>query len=108
MLGDGGGARVLAVLGDPVTTDHIPPAGAIPVDSPAGKYLIAHGVERIDFNSYGARRGNHEVMARGTFGNIRLRNKLVEREGYWTAHMPDGAETTSFEAAEGYRPQGQP
>jgi aconitate hydratase A / 2-methylisocitrate dehydratase len=101
-------ARVLAVLGDSVTTDHISPAGAIPVDSPAGKYLIAHGVERIDFNSYGARRGNHEVMARGTFGNIRLRNKLVEREGYWTIHLPDGAETTIFEASERYRSEGVP
>ena len=111
-------ARALAVLGDSVTTDHISPAGAIPVDSPAGKYLIAHGVERIDFNSYGARRGNHEVMARGTFGNIRLRNKLVEREGYWTVHMPDGhagraqgaqvEETTIFEASERYRTEGVP
>jgi aconitate hydratase len=111
-------ARALAVLGDSVTTDHISPAGAIPVDSPAGKYLIAHGVERIDFNSYGARRGNHEVMARGTFGNIRLRNRLVEREGYWTVHMPDGhagraqgapaEETTIFEASERYRTEGVP
>jgi aconitate hydratase len=101
-------ARALAVLGDSVTTDHISPAGAIPVDSPAGKYLIAHGVERIDFNSYGARRGNHEVMARGTFGNIRLRNKLVEREGYWTEHLPDSQETTIFEASERYRAEGVP
>src|SRR5579864_1636011 len=101
-------ARVLAVLGDSVTTDHISPAGAIPVDSPAGKYLVAHGVERADFNSYGARRGNHEVMARGTFGNIRLRNKLVEREGYWTVHLPDGVETTIFEASERYRSEGVP
>src|SRR5207302_11322625 len=97
-----------AVLGDSVTTDHISPAGAIPVDSPAGGFLIAHGVERTDFNSYGARRGNHEVMARGTFGNIRLRNKLVEREGYWTVHLPGGEETTIFEAAVRYEKEGTP
>ena len=102
------GARALAVLGASVTTDHISPAGAIPVDSPAGKYLIAQSVERTDFNSYGARRGNHEVMARGTFGNIRLRNKLVEREGYWTRHFPDGSESTIFDAAESYRTEGVP
>src|SRR5438132_6040464 len=107
-LRDVDGARVLAVLGDSVTTDHISPAGAIPVDSPAGKYLVEHGVERSDFNSYGARRGNHEVMARGTFGNIRLRNKLVEREGYWTRHFPDGTESTIFEASERYRSEGVP
>jgi len=107
-LSDVDGARVLAVLGDSVTTDHISPAGAIPVDSPAGKYLIDHGVDRIDFNSYGARRGNHEVMARGTFGNIRLRNKLVEREGYWTRHFPDGSESTIFEASERYRTEAVP
>jgi aconitate hydratase len=102
------GARVLAVLGDSVTTDHISPAGAIPTDSPAGRYLIEHGVERFDFNSFGSRRGNHEVMARGTFGNIRLRNKLVEREGYWTRHFPDGTETTIFDASERYRSEGVP
>jgi aconitate hydratase len=102
-LSDIEGARVLAVLGDSVTTDHISPAGSIPPDSPAGRYLIEHGVDRPDFNSYGSRRGNHEVMARGTFGNIRLRNKLVEREGYWTAHLPDGDELTVFEASERYR-----
>ena len=101
-------ARVLAVVGDSVTTDHISPAGAIPQDSPAGMYLIEHGVERGDFNSFGARRGNHEVMVRGTFGNIRLRNKLVEREGYWTKHLPDGAETTIYEASERYRSEGVP
>jgi aconitate hydratase len=101
-------ARVLAVVGDSVTTDHISPAGAIPQDSPAGMYLIEHGVERGDFNSFGARRGNHEVMVRGTFGNIRLRNKLVEREGYWTKHLPDGKETTIFEASEQYRSEGVP
>ena len=102
------GARVLALLGDSVTTDHISPAGAIPPDSPAGKYLMEHGVERKDFNSFGARRGNHEVMVRGTFGNIRLRNKLVEREGYWTKHLPDGAEATIYEASEQYRKEGVP
>jgi aconitate hydratase len=102
------GARVLAVLGDSVTTDHISPAGAIPADGPAGKYLIERGVQRPDFNSFGARRGNHEVMVRGTFGNIRLRNKLVEREGYWTRHMPAGAELTIFEASERYRSEGVP
>ncbi|HVD48304.1 MAG TPA: aconitate hydratase AcnA [Candidatus Limnocylindria bacterium] len=102
------GARVLALLGDSVTTDHISPAGAIPPDSPAGKYLIEHGVERKDFNSFGARRGNHEVMVRGTFGNIRLRNKLVEREGYWTKHLPDGAEATIFDASQQYRSEGVP
>jgi aconitate hydratase len=101
-------ARVLAVLGDSVTTDHISPAGAIPVDSPAGKYLIGHGVERPDFNSFGSRRGNDEVMARGTFGNIRLRNKLVEREGYWTVHLPAGDEVTIFDASEKYRSEGVP
>src|SRR3982075_3086415 len=83
------GARVLAVLGDSVTTDHISPAGAIPADSPAGKYLIEHDVQKPDFNSDAPRRGNHEVMVRGTFGNIRLRNMLVDREGYWTRHFPD-------------------
>jgi len=107
-LSDVEGARVLAVLGDSVTTDHISPAGAIPADSPAGRYLIEHDVQRPDFNSFGARRGNHEVMVRGTFGNIRLRNKLVEREGYWTVHLPDGAETTVFEASERYRSEGVP
>jgi len=107
-LSDVEGARVLAVLGDSVTTDHISPAGAIPVDSPAGQYLVAHGVERTDFNSYGARRGNHEVMERGTFGNIRLRNALVEREGYWTRHFPDGEETTIFEATRRYKEEGVP
>ena len=102
------GARVLAVLGDSVTTDHISPAGSIPADSPAGRYLVEHGVDRRDFNSFGARRGNHEVMERGTFGNIRLRNSLVEREGYWTRHMPDGEEMTIFAAAQRYREEGLP
>ena len=107
-LADIEGARAICVVGDSVTTDHISPAGAIPQDSPAGKYLIERGVQRADFNSFGARRGNHEVMMRGTFGNIRLRNALVEREGYWTRHLPDGAELTIFEAAERYRAEGVP
>src|SRR5690348_7128399 len=95
------GARVLALLGDSVTTDHISPAGAIRPDSPAGKYLIDHGVQRRDFNSYGSRRGNHEVMIRGTFGNIRLRNLLAPgSEGTWSAHLPDGEEGTIYEVAE--------
>ena len=103
------GARVLAVLGDSVTTDHISPAGSIAVDGPAGKYLIAQGVQPKDFNSYGARRGNHEVMVRGTFANIRLRNQLVPGvEGGVTVHLPDGARTTIYEAAERYRAEGVP
>jgi aconitate hydratase len=102
-------ARVLAMLGDSVTTDHISPAGSIGVDTPAGKYLIAHGVQPRDFNSYGARRGNHEVMVRGTFANIRLRNELVPGvEGGFTVHLPDGEITTIFEAAERYRSEGVP
>ncbi len=107
-LTDVDGARVLALLGDSVTTDHISPAGAIPADGPAGKYLIEHGVQKPDFNSYGSRRGNHEVMVRGTFANIRLRNRLVEREGYWTRHLPDGEELTIYEASERYRQEGVP
>jgi aconitate hydratase len=102
-------ARVLAMLGDSVTTDHISPAGSIGVDTPAGKYLIARGVQPRDFNSYGARRGNHEVMVRGTFANIRLRNELVPGvEGGFTVHLPDGEITTIFEAAERYRSEGVP
>ncbi|HYL16149.1 MAG TPA: aconitate hydratase AcnA [Terriglobales bacterium] len=97
------GARVLAVLGDSVTTDHISPAGSIKKDSPAGKYLIEHGVKPADFNSYGSRRGNHEVMVRGTFANVRLRNKMVPNlEGGFTRHLPDGTETTIFDASEKY------
>jgi len=107
-LTDVDGARVLAVLGDSVTTDHISPAGAIPADSPAGKYLIEHGVQKPDFNSYGSRRGNHEVMVRGTFGNIRLRNKLVDREGYWTCHFPGGEELSIYDASERYREEAVP
>jgi aconitate hydratase A / 2-methylisocitrate dehydratase len=103
------GARCLIMVGDSVTTDHISPAGAIKPDSPAGRYLIEHGVERKDFNSYGSRRGNHEVMVRGTFANVRLRNLLVPgSEGTWTAHLPDGEETTIYEAAERYRAEGVP
>jgi len=97
-------ARVLALLGDSVTTDHISPAGSIRPSSPAGEYLSSHGVGREDFNSYGARRGNHEVMMRGTFANVRLRNRLAPgTEGGVTLHLPDGHETTIFEAAERYR-----
>jgi aconitate hydratase len=102
-------ARVLAVLGDSVTTDHISPAGSIKKDSPAGKYLQEHGVKPADFNSYGSRRGNHEVMVRGTFANVRLRNKMVPNiEGGWTKHLPDGAEMTIFEASEKYIAEGVP
>jgi aconitate hydratase len=103
-----GGARVLAVLGDSITTDHISPAGAIKKDSPAGTWLIEQGVGPAEFNSYGSRRGNHEVMIRGTFANIRLRNKLVERAGGFTRHFPDGEETTIFEAAMRYAAEGVP
>jgi aconitate hydratase len=103
------GARILVKLGDSVTTDHISPAGTIPKDSPAGRYLVEHGVERRDFNSYGARRGNHEVMVRGTFGNIRLRNELApEKEGDWTIHQPDGELMRIFDASERYREDGVP
>jgi aconitate hydratase len=97
------GARVLAVLGDSVTTDHISPAGSIKKDSPAGRYLTDHGVEHRDFNSYGSRRGNHEVMIRGTFANIRLRNQLAPgTEGGVTRHLPDGKQTSIYEASERY------
>ncbi len=102
-------ARCLVSIGDSVTTDHISPAGSIKPDSPAGTYLVEHGVERKDFNSYGSRRGNHEVMVRGTFANVRLRNQLVpESEGTWTVHVPSGEEMTIFEAAERYRAEGTP
>jgi aconitate hydratase len=97
------GARVLAVLGHSVTTDHISPAGSIQPDGPAGKYLIANGVKPSDFNSYGARRGNHEVMVRGTFANIRLRNLLAPgTEGGWTLHQPSGEKMTIYDAAVRY------
>jgi aconitate hydratase len=106
------GARVLALLGDSVTTDHISPAGAIKKESPAGKWLIEQGVEPRDFNSYGSRRGNHEVMIRGTFANVRLRNRLVDREGGVTRHFPpsggDGEEMTIYEAAMKYAEEGVP
>jgi aconitate hydratase len=103
------GARVLVWLGDSVTTDHISPAGSIKLDSPAGSYLVEHGVERKDFNSYGARRGNHEVMIRGTFANVRLRNRLVpEAEGTWTLHVPSGEEMTIFDASRRYLGDGTP
>jgi aconitate hydratase len=103
------GARVLAHLGDSVTTDHISPAGSIQADSPAGKYLIAQGVQPRDFNSYGARRGNHEVMVRGTFANIRLRNQLVPgTEGGWTALLPGDEVTTIYDASVKYREAGVP
>ena len=103
------GARALVVLGDSQTTDHISPAGSIPVDSPAGRYLVEHGVRAAEFNSYGARRGNHQVMARGTFANIRLHNRLApEREGGWTRHLPDGELLTVYAAAERYRAEGVP
>jgi aconitate hydratase len=101
-------ARVLAVLGDSVTTDHISPAGSIKKDSPAGKYLQEHGVKPADFNSYGSRRGNHEVMVRGTFANVRLRNKLVATEGGFTRHLPMNAEMSIFDASEKYRADGTP
>jgi aconitate hydratase len=108
-LADIHGARVLAILGDSVTTDHISPAGSIPVDSPAGKYLIANGVKPHEFNSYGARRGNHEVMMRGTFANIRLRNQLAPgTEGCWTHYLPGDEKMTIYDAAVKYREAGVP
>jgi aconitate hydratase len=108
-LADVHSARVLAILGDSVTTDHISPAGSIPVDSPAGKYLIANGVKPHEFNSYGARRGNHEVMVRGTFANIRLRNQLAPgTEGGWTLYLPGGEKMSIYDAAVKYREAGVP
>jgi aconitate hydratase len=103
------GARVLAMVGDSVTTDHISPAGSIGPTTPAGRYLSEHGVPPQDFNSYGARRGNHEVMMRGTFANVRLRNRLAPgTEGGITLHLPDGTETSIFEAAMQYADEGIP
>jgi len=103
------GLRVLAMLGDSVTTDHISPAGSIPVDSPAGKYLIGLGVKPADFNSYGSRRGNHEVMVRGTLANIRLRNMLAPgTEGGWTTHVPSGEKMFIYDAAMRYQQEGTP
>ncbi len=103
------GSRVLVKVGDSITTDHISPAGSIKKDSPAGRYLIEHGVAPGDFNSYGARRGNHEVMMRGTFANIRLRNEMAPgTEGSWTTHLPSGEVTSVFDASERYRDEGVP
>ena len=104
------GARVLALLGDSVTTDHISPAGAIPADGPAGAYLVSQGVEPKDFNSFGSRRGNHEVMMRGTFGNIRLRNQLPAGgpKGGWTRYQPDGEQMSIYDAAMRYQAAGVP
>jgi aconitate hydratase len=103
------GARVLVAVGDSITTDHISPAGSIKADSPAGRYLQEHGVPPAEFNSYGARRGNHEVMMRGTFANIRLRNELAPgTEGSWTTHLPSGEVLSIFDAAERYRDEEVP
>jgi aconitate hydratase len=108
-LADVEGARALAVLGDSVTTDHISPAGAIHPDSPAGRWLIGQGVAAADFNSYGSRRGNHEVMIRGTFANRRIRNRLAPgTEGGVTVHQPSGEQASIYEAAERYRAEGVP
>ena len=108
-VSDISGARVLCYLGHSVTTDHISPAGSIKPNSPAGQYLISHGVKPADFNSYGSRRGNHEVMMRGTFANVRLRNKLTpDREGAYTRHLPDGEEMFIFDASVKYRAEGTP
>jgi aconitate hydratase len=107
--GDVEGARVLVMVGDSITTDHISPAGSIKRDSPAGRYLEEHGVPAAEFNSYGARRGNHEVMMRGTFANIRLRNLMAPgTEGSWTTHLPSGDVMSVFDAAERYRVEGVP
>jgi aconitate hydratase len=103
------GARCLVMLADSVTTDHISPAGAIKLDSPAGKYLTEHGIDRREFNSYGSRRGNHEVMVRGTFANVRMRNLLVPgSEGTWTVHLPSGDEGTVFDVSQRYLAEGTP
>jgi 3-isopropylmalate dehydratase small subunit len=101
-------ARVLVRVADSITTDHISPAGAIPSASPAGQYLQSRGVKPVDFNQYGTRRGNHEVLVRGTFANIRLRNLLVQREGWWTKHIPSGEEMTIFDASERYQKERTP
>jgi aconitate hydratase len=108
-IADISGTRVLALLGDSITTDHISPAGSIAVNSPAGQYLIAQGVPAGDFNSYGARRGNHEVMVRGTLANVRLRNQLAPgTEGTWTVHLPDGEQMFIYDAAMRYQREGTP
>ena len=101
-------ARTLLLLGDSITTDHISPAGAIPADMPAGKYLISEGVDKSEFNSFGARRGNHEVMIRGTFGNVRLKNKLASKEGGWTLYHPTGEEIPVYDAAMKYQQENTP
>jgi aconitate hydratase len=103
------GARVLAVLGDSVTTDHISPAGSIPKNGPAARYLREHGVEQPDWNTFGSRRGNHEVMMRGTFGNVRIKNALVpDKEGNWTLHFPSGDVISIYDAAMRYMEAGTP
>ena len=108
-VGDIDGARVLVWLGDSVTTDHISPRARSSRTRPPAQYLVEHGVERKDFNSYGARRGNHEVMVRGTFANVRLRNKLVPgSEGTWTVHVPSGEEMTIYDASQRYLAEGTP
>jgi aconitate hydratase len=108
-ISDISGARVLAKLGDSVTTDHISPAGSIKADSPAGRYLSDHGVDKRDFNSYGSRRGNHEVMIRGTFANIRLRNQLLDDvQGGFTMNFLTGEQDTIYDAAQSYAERGTP
>ncbi len=108
-LDDIANARVLVMVGDSVTTDHISPAGSFPATSPAGEYLVSLGVKPVDFNQYGTRRGNHEVLVRGTFANIRLRNKLVpQREGWWTKHIPSGEDLTIYDASARYQKEGTP
>jgi aconitate hydratase len=108
-IGDIHQARILALLGDSVTTDHISPAGNIKADSPAGRYLSEQGVAQVDFNSYGSRRGNHEVMMRGTFANIRIRNEMLDgEEGGNTLHVPSGEKLSIYDAAMRYQEQGTP
>src|SRR5690606_27806704 len=108
-VGEIEGARALCVFGDSITTDHITPAGSISPKSPAPQYLEQHGVKREDYNSYGSRRGNHEVMMRGTFANVRLRNQLVPGvEGGVTVHLPDGERSSIYDAAMRYRDEGVP
>ena len=107
-IADIDGARVLVMVGDSITTDHISPAGSFPSNSPAGQYLQSLGVKPVDFNQYGTRRGNHEVLIRGTFANVRLRNLLVQREGWWTKHLPSGEEMTIYDAAQRYQKERTP
>src|SRR5690606_22410334 len=103
------GARALGIFGDSITTDHISPAGSIKKDSPAGRYLIAKGVEPKDFNSYGSRRGNDDVMVRGTFANIRIRNLMLDGvEGGYTVHVPSGEQLAIYDAAMRYKSEGTP